>query len=146
MKWLRRFPSPGSSHPMPTIRALVVAKGEGKDAGRVICGLPQGHDLTRKLVAILPTVSHFSRRLDAGFSERRPFAVTTRLGRLLLCEDFRHPIILVLAHPDYASSRLPRSLCSSVKECPKVRAFSAEEPLPEECIDPCPLAGLPVHD
>ncbi len=129
------------------IRALVVVKGEGKEAGRVIAAHPQGLEVTRRLLSIVPAMMNLSQRLDDRFPPaRRSLVLETGLGRLFLCEACQGPpLAVVLAAPDYPSRRLPPSVRSAIGECPAVRASLAGEPPPTEDVSQCPIASLLVR-
>jgi hypothetical protein len=130
------------------LRALVLVKGEGKEAGRVIAAHPQGLEVTRRLLSAVPAMLNLSHRLHARFSPaRRSLVLETGLGRLFLCEACQGPHLAVaLAAPDYPSRRLPPSVCLAIMECPGVQASLAGEPPPTEGASQCSLASLFVPD
>ena len=137
-----------TSYGLSGIRALVIVKGEGKESGRVIAAHPQGFELTRRLLSVVPAMMNLSQRLDDRLPPtRRTFALEIGLGRLFLCETCQGPLLaVVLAAPDYPSRGLPPSVCSAIGDCPSVRASLAGEPPPTEEVPPCPLASLFVRD
>ncbi len=130
------------------IRTLVVVKGEGKEAGRVIAAHPQGLEVTRRLLSVVPAMMSLSQRLDDRFPPvRRSLVLETGLGRLFLCGAFQGPLLaVVLAASDYPSRELSPSVRSAIGECPAVLASLAGEPPPTEDVSPCPLESLFVRD
>ncbi len=144
----RQTGSRNTSHGPRAIRALVVVKGEGKEAGKVITAHPQGHEVTRRLLSVVPAMMNLSQRLDDRFPPaRRQLSLETGLGRLFLCGACQGPpLAVVFAAPDYPSRRLPPLVRSAIGECPAVRASLAGEPRPTEDVSQCPIASLFVRD
>ena len=137
-----------TSHGSGGIRALVVVKGEGKEAGRVIAAHPRGREATRRLISIVPAMMNLSLRLDDRYPPaRRSFVLETGSGRLLLCEVREGPLLaVVLAPSDYPFRSLPSSVRVAIGECPAVQASLPGEPPPTEDVSDCPLRSLIVRD